>query len=80
MDVLQEIGHDAGGRQLPAVLVLIGEVEQIRELAINSRYSGIVPEIVSQGSPPAHSVRFVRGKSLAGETTWLVDGCNSLAY
>jgi hypothetical protein len=40
MDVLQEIGYDAGGRQLPAVLLLLGKVEQIMELAINSPYSG----------------------------------------
>jgi len=33
-----------GGRQLPAVLLLLGEVEKIRKLAINSPYSRIVPE------------------------------------
>ena len=76
MDVIQEIGHDAGGRKLPAVLLLLGEVERIRELATNSPYSGIVPEIMGQRSPgPAHSVRFIQGESLGGE----LDGSSMVA-
>jgi len=65
MDVLQEAGQDAGGRQLPAVLILFGEVEQIRELAINSPYPGIVPEVMGQRNPMASALRQICSRRIA---------------
>jgi hypothetical protein len=44
MDVLSELGHDVGARQLSAVLFFLGEGEKIREPGLNSPYSRIVRE------------------------------------
>ena len=71
LDVLQARGHDAGGRRLPAVLLLLGQMENIKELAIRSNGSRILR---------ASALRqIVQGES-PGRTTWLADGRNSLPY